>query len=140
MPVREETLTVGCRLENLAAAAAAARGVAERRLSPADANEMEVAVTEICSNIIRHGHPHDPEHQFTMTLRGTARGVEVEIRDEGPAFSFEHRTMPRVDVALEDLPEGGFGMALVEAFMDVVEYSREGHVNVIRLVKKDKSA
>jgi serine/threonine-protein kinase RsbW len=138
--VPEVTVTVRCRLENLAFTAAAARGVAAEQMGSAAASLVEIAVTEFCSNIVRHGHPEDPDHEFTMRLRGIERGLEIEIRDAGPIYSVEPSEMPSFDVDLDDLPEGGFGMALVRETMDAVEHFRDGDVNVVRLVKRDAAA
>jgi serine/threonine-protein kinase RsbW len=132
----EVMLTITCRLENLAFGSAAARAIAADVLGAAASGLVEMAVTEVCSNIVRHGHPDAPGHEFTMTLRGVGPALEIEIRDIGPAYSFERRTMPPVDVAFDELPEGGFGIALVHETMDVVEFRRVSDVNIVRLVKR----
>jgi serine/threonine-protein kinase RsbW len=131
----EITLTIGSRLENIGFIGATVRAIGIEWLGTGAAALVEIAVTEVCTNIIRHGHPDDPHHEFTIILRGATPGLEIEIRDEGPAYAFEQDTMPSIDVDLEDLPEGGFGMALVHDTMDVVEHCRQGEVNVVRLVK-----
>lgn len=129
-------MVIPCRLEQLGVASAAVRAVADRHLDASDGALVESAVTEVCSNIIRHGHPGDADHEFTIAADGAGDSIAIEIRDEGPAFSFDVRPLPDVDVPLEDLPEGGFGMALVRQMMNVVEYSRVDGVNIIRLVKQ----
>jgi serine/threonine-protein kinase RsbW len=129
-------LTMRCRLENLAFGGAAARAIALHHLGAAAAGLVELAVTEVCSNIVRHAHPHDPEHEFTMSLRTIGPSLEIEIRDAGRAFSFEPRPTFHVDVALDQIPERGFGIALVHEAMDVVEYLRVDDVNIVRLVKQ----
>ncbi len=134
--MREVTIAVACRLENLGFAGAAARAIAREHLGSEAGALVEIAVTEICSNIIRHAHPGEPDHEFTVALRGADQAIEIEIRDAGPVFSLASREMPATDVPLADLPETGFGIALVHETMDVVEYGREHGVNTIRLVKR----
>src|ERR1700730_3995489 len=99
----EVMLTIRCRLENLAFGGAAARAIAVEHLGATAAGLVEMAVTEVCSNIVRHAHPHDPDHEFTMALRGAGHSLEIEIRDAGRAFLFEPRTLCQVDVALDEL-------------------------------------
>jgi anti-sigma regulatory factor (Ser/Thr protein kinase) len=131
----EITLTIGSRLENIRFIGATVRAIGLEWLGAGAAGLVEIAVTEVCTNIVRHGHPDDPRHEFTIILRGATPGLEIEIRDEGPAYAFEQDTMPSIDVDLEDLPERGFGLPLVHATMDVVEHCRQGDDNVVRLVK-----
>jgi serine/threonine-protein kinase RsbW len=132
----EATLTVPCRLDQLAVVAAAARRLAEPAVGAAAAALVDLAVTELCSNVVRHGRHDGADHHFTVRFVAAPDAIEIEIRDVGPAFAAGPATMPSVDVAVEDLPEGGFGMALVQRTMDAVEYRREGDTNVTRIAKR----
>lgn len=128
------TLTLACRSENLALAGAACRAIG-REVLHADvlAANLELAVVETCSNIMRHGHETDGDHTFTIAFEASNGGCLVTIRDAGPAFTFEPRDMPSVDVDLADLPEGGFGLALIHALVDTVEHRRVDGINEIGL-------
>jgi anti-sigma regulatory factor (Ser/Thr protein kinase) len=136
----EVTLTMRCRLENLAFGGAAARGIALEHMGVAAAGLVEMAITEVSSNIVRHAHPNDPEHEFTVALRSVGETLEIEIRDAGRPFSFEPRSELRIDVTFDELPEKGLGLALVHEAMDVVEYRRTDDVNIVRLVKRAGTA
>jgi anti-sigma regulatory factor (Ser/Thr protein kinase) len=130
-------LTVECRLDNLARVSAAVREIAGRILESSAADQLEVAVTELCSNIVRHGHRDQPDATFQIMVRGFADRVEVVLRDRGPAFApHAAPAMPCVDVATEDLPEGGFGMAIVAATMNSFVQNRDGDTNVTTIVKR----
>lgn len=130
------TIVVPCRLERLAALADEVRAIAEPIIGSESALLLDAAVTEICSNIVRHGHPDEPDHEYSVQVGADGDRVDVEIRDRGPAFDFTVGPMPSIDVELDDLPEGGFGMAIVAASMDVFEQRREDGVNVSRVVKR----
>jgi serine/threonine-protein kinase RsbW len=131
------TLLLCARLDNLALLGAASRAIAREHLaSEESAGLVELATVETCSNLIRHGHPDEPHHTFAVDLVAETDRLRIVIRDEGPEFSFDSRPMPAVDGELDDLPEGGFGIALVHASMDAVEHHREDRVNVITLVKR----
>jgi serine/threonine-protein kinase RsbW len=132
----ETRLTARCRLEQLAAIATAARQMAEPAVGPEAAALVDLAITEICSNVVRHGHPRDPEHTYDVVVKTLTDAVEIEVRDAGPAFAMNTPEMPSVDVDLMDLPEGGFGIALVAGTMDEFERRREDGVNITRMVKR----
>ncbi len=133
---KETRLTAHCRLEQLAAIAMAARQMAEPAVGPEAAALVDLAITEICSNVVRHGHPREPEHTYDVVVKTLADAVEIEVRDVGPAFAMNTPEMPSVDVDLADLPEGGYGVALVAGTMDEFERWREDGVNVTRMVKR----
>jgi len=133
---RDASLAVECRLENLRVLAAAVRRIATPILGAVATDQLDVALTELCSNIIRHGHRNRPSAMLHVGVRGHADRVEVELRDQGPAFIAEPPAMPSVEVALEDLPEGGFGLAIVAATMDEFAQRRDGDTNVTRIVKR----
>jgi serine/threonine-protein kinase RsbW len=127
-------------MENLGLAGATARGIAAEVLGADDAGLVELAVTEACSNVIRHGHPDDRDHRFSILFREEDDALVVEIHDVGPEFVFERPVLPDVGAAVEDLPEGGFGVPLIHTTMDSVEHWRTNGENVIRLVKRRPAA
>lgn len=133
---RETLLAVESKLAQLSFVAAAVRRVAEPVVGPEAAALVDVAVTEICSNIVRHAHPGEPGHSFLIMLRPKKAAIEVEVRDEGPAYAMGPHPMPDVEVPIAQMPEGGFGLALVAATMDEFEEWRDGTVNVTRILKR----
>jgi serine/threonine-protein kinase RsbW len=133
---KETRLTAHCRLDQLEAIATAARHMAEPSVGSEAAALVDLAITEICSNVVRHGHPRDPEHTYDVVVKTMTDAVEIEVRDVGPAFEMGTPRMPSVDVDLMNLPEGGFGVALVAATMDEFERRREDGVNVTRMLKR----
>jgi serine/threonine-protein kinase RsbW len=132
----ETRWTAYCRLDQLAAIATAARQLAEPAIGREAAALVDLAVTEICSNVVRHGHPNAPDSTYDVVMRTSDNAVEIEVRDAGPPFPAGTREMPSIDVDLMSMPEGGFGLALVAKTMDEFEQRREGDVNVTRLVKR----
>jgi serine/threonine-protein kinase RsbW len=133
---KETRLTAHCRLEQLAAIATAARQMAEPAVGPEAAALVDLAITEICSNVVRHGHPREPEHTYDVVVKTLADAVEIEVRDVGPPFAMHAPEMPSVDVDLMNLPEGGFGVALVAGTIDEFAQWREGDVNITRMLKR----
>ena len=85
------------------------------RLTEPDAADLALAVTEVCSNIARHGYrerPGDIEVQVTRL----ATAVQVTIVDRAPPFVPEQVALPTAD----ELAEGGYGLGLVWSVIDEV--------------------
>jgi serine/threonine-protein kinase RsbW len=133
---REARITVASRMDQLATVAESAHRFAEPIVGAEAAALVNMAVTELCSNVVRHGHPDDLHHEYMVCLRQLADAIEIEIHDVGPEFASTAPVMPSVDVSPEDLPEGGFGMALIATTMDEFEQRREAGVNITRIVKR----
>ena len=94
-------------------------------LSEVGVADLVLAVTEACSNAIRHsGSP-----EFAVTVEELADGVEVEVVDEGV---FRNRT-PVVDIT------GRMGLPLMTALVDTItveEGRPEEPGTIVRLSKK----
>lgn len=133
---KSTVIEVECRLENLQRIAAAVRAAAGASLGAGDLDALDIAVTELCTNIIRHGHPRDPAHTFVVSITSDPDAAIVEVRDVGPQYAFDGYMMPSVDAAIDELPEGGFGLPLVHACVDQVDCARRDGMNIVRLLKK----
>jgi serine/threonine-protein kinase RsbW len=96
---------------------------------------MELAVHEICSNIVEHayeGQSGGRIHAVISLSGSTSRELQIELSDAGQAF--DPATVTPIDL---DLPhEGGYGLFLAQALMDDVHYERRSGRNVWRLNKR----
>ena len=134
---RRLALMVGLALENVALVAAAVRGVCLEYLEADGVPMVELALVEACTNALRHGARAGRAETFRLEIRVDDDTLEFVLVEPGDAYDFDGRQMPAVDGdALEALPEGGFGIPLIKAVMDVAEYRRIGDVNVLRLCKR----
>jgi anti-sigma regulatory factor (Ser/Thr protein kinase) len=138
--ILRERLVVAARAESLAAVhgtldrfwrRAAARGVG---LDDRTRLELATAVGELASNVVRHAYPAGPgELWLTLRLRGA--GLEAVVADRGQPFP---GLGPARDLCAVDplgLAEGGFGLDLVRAAVDRIDYARARGINRWRLVK-----
>jgi serine/threonine-protein kinase RsbW len=98
--------------------------------------EFDTAVAEIAGNVMRHAYHGDGG---PMELRLSLRGDKVAGRfsDQGEAFTGA-RAEAEIDFdAIDDLPEGGFGLALARAGLDHLGYRRTSRgVNCWLLIKR----
>ena len=122
-PARLESLTPV--LEALAAAAAA-RGFAQQRVSL-----LELAVEEAVVNICRHSYPAG-EGEFEARLFADGDGLIIEIVDAG--IPFDPTLLPDPDIH-EDLSRrqpGGLGVYFIKRVAHDVTYRHEGTSNILR--------
>jgi anti-sigma regulatory factor (Ser/Thr protein kinase) len=89
---------------------------------------LELVLVELVSNAIRHGHAGEAGHAIRLRLkRLEGHRVQVQIRDRGkpiPAALFNRAGDPLEFAAddIQELPESGLGLAMVQAAVDRIAY------------------
>lgn len=83
-------------------------------------SDLELAVTELCTNIVRHGYGGEGRGDITVTISRCGSSIQVTIDDGAPPFEPEATALP----APEALQEGGYGLSLVYHLLDDVVYER----------------
>jgi serine/threonine-protein kinase RsbW len=97
-----------------------------------EVNDAKLAITEACSNAIRHGSPGGALDRVTVRLLAGAGAVVAEVRDVGEGFD-------RALVGSHPVTQpGGLGISLMERLTDKVEFVREGKGMTVRMVKRAK--
>jgi serine/threonine-protein kinase RsbW len=93
-------------------------GVARcRPIHPDDLSDLKLALTEACSNSVRHAYGFEPGIvEISYELDGDT--IAIEVVDHGPGFDLP------VSVADGGLGEGGLGLAIIEAVSDGIEIDR----------------
>ena len=124
-------LTIPAKAEYITLVRLALSGLAGlRRLSEEALGDMKLAVTEACTNSVRHGY-NDGEGIVEVVYELQDDRLVVEVADDGPGFD------PSGDRPIGDgLAEGGLGIAIIRALTDEVEIGkREGGGSRLRFVK-----
>jgi serine/threonine-protein kinase RsbW len=103
-----------------------------RPLDEETLGDLKLAVTEACSNSVRHGYGNGKEGTVQVCYELLSDRLVVEVEDDGPGFD--------PDRALgkgEDLNEGGLGIAIIKAVADEFEAGEraEGGGTRLRFVK-----
>lgn len=83
--------------------------------------EVELAITEAVSNIIRHSF-QDVNGEIDGLVTLYPDRLEIDLVDGGA--SYELGTAPPVDLSIDDLREGGYGLGIIRKVMDKVDYQR----------------
>lgn len=85
--------------------------------------DLKLALTEACSNSVRHAYDHD-DGQVHLTFTVHDDRVVIRIRDEGAGFHDDDVDCPDCPAIPEiKLGEGGMGISIIRAVVD--EFSLE---------------
>jgi len=125
-------LTIPAKAEYITLVRLALSGLSRLRpLSEEVLGDLKLAVTEACTNSVRHGY-EDGEGTVEIVYELQPDRFVVEVSDDGPGFD------PSGDRPTEEsLAEGGLGIAIIKAVSDEFEAGERtaGHGSKLRFVK-----
>lgn len=125
IPARAEYITLG----RLALTAIA--GV--RPLSDETLHDLKLALTEACTNSVKHAYGEDGG-SVDIVYELLSDRLAVEVGDAGTGFDPARGSGDATDA--EHLEEGGLGIEIIRALTDEVEIAeREGGGSRLRFVK-----
>jgi serine/threonine-protein kinase RsbW len=108
-------LTVPARPENVAVVRHVLGALAEAlAMPPALIDDMRLAVTEACTNVVRHAYDGERDGTIDVVVRPRGDALEVTVADEGRGLG------PSPDTA-----GPGLGLPLIAALADDVEIERD---------------
>ena len=126
-------LTIPAKAEYITLVRLALSGLSRLRpLSEETLGDLKLAVTEACSNSVRHGYGDAGEGTVEIVYELLPDRFVVEVADDGPGFdALGDRGKD------EELEEGGLGIAIIKAVSDEFETGArsEGHGSRLRFVK-----
>lgn len=94
--------------------------------------QVELAVTEACTNVLRHVQETDVEYEVSVSVNETQCDIRV-LDAEGKLF--DHAAHGHEQANLE--AEGGRGIFLMRAMVDELKFvSEPENGSVVHLVKK----
>jgi serine/threonine-protein kinase RsbW len=125
-------LTIPAKAEYITLVRLALSGLSRlHSLSEEALGDLKLAVTEACTNSVRHGYSNQ-EGTVEIVYELQPDRLVVEVSDDGPGFD------PAGDrPSEENLAEGGLGIAIIRAVSDEFEAGErtEGHGSRLRFVK-----
>jgi serine/threonine-protein kinase RsbW len=99
----------------------------------ASVDDVAVALSEACGNVIRHAEGTD---EYGLRLSVEAHQCSIEVCDLGPGFDAD--AMAEDAAALDEVAaaEDGRGLQLLQALMDDLEFVRGEDTTTVRLIKR----
>jgi serine/threonine-protein kinase RsbW len=103
-----------------------------RSFSEEALGDLKLAVTEACSNSVRHAYGEGREGIVQIDYELHADRLVIEVSDDGTGFDPEQWAEER-----GELTEGGLGLAIIRSLTDELETGAgdDGQGSRLRLVK-----
>lgn len=93
-----------------------------------DIEDIKVAVSEACTNAIKHSY----DDKFNIEFEVLHNGIVVNIQDKGKGCDIESIGEPD----LENPRESGLGLFIIKTLMDELEIKSEGNKGTnVRMIK-----
>jgi len=105
-------------------------------LSEVDAYQAELCVVEAATNAIKHAYRKMPAGEIEVKLTLFSSKIVFEVSDTGEEF--ERFSIPDLSFdpnTVEQLPDGGMGLHIIDKVMDEVNYISKNGSNTLRMVK-----
>jgi len=128
---RTVRLTIPAKPEYITLSRLALTGLSRvRPLSDDTLADLKLALTEACSNSVRHAYG-DGEGHVQISFELSAHRLVVEVSDDGAGFDAgAGRQNGR---STDDLTEGGLGIAIIRSIADELEIGAQEHGRGSRL-------
>ena len=132
--VQSIRLTIPAKPEYITLGRLALTGIARVRARPLPQEvlgDLKLALTEACSNSVRHAYG-DGQGAVEILYELHDDRLAIEVADDGEGFG-----EARAHAADDDLVEGGLGIAIIRAIADEFELGPRngGHGSRLRFVK-----
>lgn len=102
------------------------------QIVPEVITELVLVITEVYTNIIRHGYGEACQGDITLIVAHHPHAISLTVLDSAPVFEPPRVVAPPP----EALAEGGYGLFLIHTLIDeLVHERRDGQGNCLRLVK-----
>jgi serine/threonine-protein kinase RsbW len=99
------------------------------KLSAAVLNDIKLATTEACTNVIKHAYNFDDSMSFDLEIKTSNEVFVVEVFYEDPGFVPDNIPLPD----LKEIKEGGLGVFIIRNIMDHVDYQTDQQTGKVKL-------
>ena len=100
--------------------------------APDKASELVIVISEAVNNVVEHAYAQIARQDVHLKLQVLRNKAVVDLRDNGhpfPQHLLGQKTLPRTEVQLDDMPEGGFGWPVIHALVDEISHERDTNEN-----------
>jgi serine/threonine-protein kinase RsbW len=125
------SLTIPAKAEYLVFCRLAVAGLARAaRIDPETVSDLKLAVTEACSNAIRHAYAEEGGGHVFVRFELADESVVVQVADDGHGFQIS-------PIDFLEPREVGMGLAIIQALTDELDISvgNGGHGTLVRFRK-----
>jgi len=99
-------------------------------------NAFDICLTEALNNIIKHAYKEVKDKNISVRISKDSKTIEIEIIDEGePRTKFEIPNLDYDPHDINNLPESGMGLFIMNQLMDELKYENRDGKNYFLLKK-----
>ena len=100
--------------------------------------DIEVAVDEAASNVIKHAYSHrnSGKRPLDIKVKKNKKFIEITITDKGKGFNPDEVKEPQIEEYLKKMKRGGLGLYLIKQLMDDVAFRIKPGVRNEIIMKK----
>jgi serine/threonine-protein kinase RsbW len=98
---------------------------------------LELVLAETLNNVVEHAASPGDQGEAKLRIAARRDGLACTILDNGlpmPGGRLPKARPPRIDTIIQDLPEGGFGWALIRMHVRKLQYQRKDGMNILQFV------
>lgn len=110
--------------------------ILENRVAAEPPWQIELALDELLSNIVKYAYADRPAGDIEVTYAVADGECRVSIVDDGIPYDPSLAPRPDTESPLEIRQPGGLGVHLVRKLMDRIEYSRADGRNRVLLARR----
>lgn len=104
------------------------------------AMQIELAVDEASTNVIKHAYRYNPAHTVDIVVEINSEKMEIVISDRGRGFDINKVPAPDIAKKIAAAKPGGLGIHLMRSLMDEVHFSinpkKQNEVKLVKYLKK----
>lgn len=105
------------------------------------AGQIELAVDEACTNVIKHAHAYQENKMLELKVEIDSEKMVINIIDKGKGFDVDKITKPDLEKYIHQARKGGLGIHLMRNLMDDVQFQlNPGKKNIVSLTKYIKKS
>lgn len=100
-------------------------------------NEIEICLVESLNNIIKHAYKEDNSRNIDLSIEINTSYIVIDVEDDG--IPRKERKKPSLDFDpddIENLPEGGMGLYIIDQLMDELTYKSIDGANIFTMKKR----
>ena len=112
------------------------RVATKHRIAPKPLVQLQVALDEMVSNVIKYAWPQGGTHTLQVRIEVALGQVKIDISDDGQPFDPRDSPAPQTPLPGRRPRPGGLGVHMVRQFMDRFEYARIDNVNRLTMIKR----
>lgn len=105
-------------------------------VADSDCGKVEIVAAEALNNVVEHAYWDSGSGTIRLRCRQSPLCINITILDQGvpvPLHVFAKRDTPNINVAIDNLPEGGFGWMLIQEMTENLSYQRVDGTNCLRM-------